>query len=128
MASVNKNALRDYCLRLGDTSLILGHRLSEWCGHGPILEEDIALANIGLDLLGQARMLLTYAGEIEGKGRDEDALAFLREHRDFLNPILVEQPNGDFGQTIVRQFFIDAWQFELYERLAQSSDVRLAGI
>lgn len=117
-----------YVLRLADASLILAQRLGELVGHAPALEEDLGLANIGLDLIGQARLLLTYAGEIEGKGRTEDALAFLREHRDFLNPILVEQPNGDFGQTIVRQFLIAAWQFELYERLAQSSDVRLAEI
>lgn len=117
-----------YVLRLADASLILAQRLGELVGHAPALEEDLGLANIGLDLIGQARLLLTYAGEIEGKGRTEDALAFLREHRDFLNPILVEQPNGDFGQTIVRQFLIDAWQFELYERLAQSSDTRLVEI
>jgi len=117
-----------YVMRLADASLILAQRLGELVGHAPALEEDLGLANVGLDLLGQARMLLAYAGEIEGKGRDEDALAFLREHRDFLNPILVEQPNGDFGQTIARQFLIDAWRFELYERLAQSSDARLAEI
>lgn len=115
-----------YVIRLADASLILAQRLGELVGHAPALEEDLGLANVGLDLLGQARMLLTYAGEIEGRDRDEDTLAFFREHRDFLNPILVEQPNGDFGQTIVRQFLIDAWQFELYERLAQSSDGRLA--
>jgi len=117
-----------YVLRLADASLILAQRLGELVGHGPALEEDLGLANVGLDLLGQARLLLTYAGEIEGKGRDEDALAFLREHRDFLNPILVEQPNGDFGQTLVRQFLIDAWQLELYERLTQSTDARLAEV
>lgn len=117
-----------YVLRLADASLILAQRLGELVGHAPALEEDLGLANIGLDLLGQARLLLTYAGEIEGKGRDEDALAFLREHRDFLNPVLVEQPNGDFGQTVVRQFLIDAWQMELYERLAQSTDARLAEV
>ncbi len=117
-----------YVLRLADASLILAQRLGELVGHAPALEEDLGLANIGLDLLGQARLLLTYAGEIEGKGRDEDALAFLREHRDFLNPILVEQPNGDFGQTLVRQFLVDAWQLELYQRLAQSSDARLAEV
>lgn len=117
-----------YVLRLADASLILAQRLGELVGHAPALEEDLGLANVGLDLLGQARMLLTYAGEIEGAGRTEDALAFFREHRDFLNPILVEQPNGDFAQTIVRQLFIDAWQYELYEHLARSSDVRLAEI
>ncbi|MGH8311569.1 MAG: 1,2-phenylacetyl-CoA epoxidase subunit PaaC, partial [Steroidobacteraceae bacterium] len=110
-----------YVLRLGDASLILAQRLGEWIGHAPALEEDLGLANTALDLLGQARMLLTYAGEIEGKGRTEDALAFLRGEREFLNPTLVEQPNGDFGHTIVRQFLIDAWQLELYEPLSRSS-------
>jgi ring-1,2-phenylacetyl-CoA epoxidase subunit PaaC len=117
-----------YVLRLADASLILSQRLGEWIGHAPALEEDLGLANIALDLMGQARLLLTYAGEVEGKGRTEDQLAFLREHRDFVNPTLVEQPNGDFGQTIVRQFLFDAWQLELYERLASSSDRRLAEI
>jgi ring-1,2-phenylacetyl-CoA epoxidase subunit PaaC len=117
-----------YVLRLADASLILSQRLGEWIGHAPALEEDLGLANIALDLMGQARLLLTYAGEVEGKGRTEDQLAFLREHRDFLNPTLVEQPNGDFGQTIVRQFLFDAWQLELYERLASCSDARLAEI
>lgn len=117
-----------YVLRLADANLILAQRLGESIGHAPALEEELGLANIGLDLLGQARMLLTYAGELEGKGRTEDMLAFCREHRDFLNPTLVEQPNGDFGQVIVRQFLIDAWQMELYLRLAGSADERLAGI
>src|SRR5258707_7934101 len=89
-------ALFRYVLRLGDLSLILGQRLGEWIGHAPALEEDLGLANIGLDLIGQARLLLSYAGEIEGCGRDEDALAFLREHREFFNPTLAEQPNTDF--------------------------------
>ena len=117
-----------YVLRLADTNLILAQRLGEWIGHAPALEEDLGLANIALDLMGQARLLLTYAGEIEGKGRTEDTLAFLREDGDFLNATLVEQPNGDFGQTIVRQFLIDAWQLEVYERLEKSSDERLAQI
>jgi ring-1,2-phenylacetyl-CoA epoxidase subunit PaaC len=117
-----------YVLRLADANLILAQRLGELIGHAPALEEDLGLANIALDLMGQARFLLTYAGEIEGKDRSEDALAFFREHREFLNPTLVEQPNGDFGQTIVRQFLIDAWQLELYEQLASSRDVRLAEI
>ena len=117
-----------YVLRLADTSLVLGQRLGEWVGHAPALEEDLALANIALDLIGQARLLLTYAGEIEGRGRDEDALAFLRDAPEFCNVSLAEQPNGDFGRTIVRQFLLDAWQLELYEALAGSSDVRLAGI
>ena len=117
-----------YVQRLADASLILAQRLGELIGHAPALEEDLGIANIGLDLLGQARLLLAYAGEIEGRQRTEDALAFLREHRDFRNPILVEQPNGDFGQTIVRQFLFDAWQFELYDRLIASRDTHLAGI
>lgn len=117
-----------YVLRLADTSLVLGQRLGEWVGHAPALEEDLALANIALDLVGQARLLLTYAGEIEGRGRDEDALAFLRDAPEFCNVSLAEQPNVDFGHTIVRQFLLDAWQLELYEALSGSSDARLAEI
>lgn len=115
-----------YAVHLGDTSLILAQRLGEWVGHAPALEEDLALANTALDLLGQARHLLSYAGEIEGKGRSEDDLAFLREPSDFTNFALVEQPNVDFGHTIVRQFLIDAWQLELFERLQGSSEPRFA--
>ena len=121
------NALYNYLLRLGDTSLILGHRLSEWCGHGPILEEDIAMINIALDQVGQARTLLQYAAEVEGKGRTEDDLAYNRDVLEFRNNILVEQPNGDFGQTMVRQFFMDAFNAPLYEALAESKDETLSG-
>jgi len=117
-----------YVLRLGDLSLVLGQRLGEWVGHAPALEEDLGLANIALDLIGQARLLLSYAGEIEGRGRSEDDIAYLREPGEFLNAVLAEQPNGDFGQTIVRQVLIDAFQLELYERLAASTDERLAAI
>ena len=117
-----------YLLRLADTSLILGQRLGEWVGHAPALEEDLALANIALDLIGQARLLLSYAGQLEGCGRDEDALAFLRDAPQFCNVALAEQPNGDFGRTIVRQFLLDAWQLELYEGLSGSTDARLAEI
>ena len=117
-----------YVLRLADTSLILAQRLGEWIGHAPALEEDLGLANVSLDLLGQARMLLSYAGELEGRGRSEDDLAYLRAESEYLNATLVEQPNGDFGQTIVRQVLVDAWQIELYERLQQSKDPRLAEI
>ena len=117
-----------YAVHLGDTSLILAQRLGEWVGHAPALEEDLALANIALDLLGQARYLLSYAGEIEGKGRGEDELAFLRDPSEFANLALVEQPNGDFGQTIVRQFLIDAWQLELFEQLRSSKEARLAAL
>ncbi len=117
-----------YVLRLGDSSLILGQRLGEWVGHSPALEEDLGLANIALDLIGQARLLLGYAGEIEGCGRDEDHLAYRREQGAFFNAILTEQPNGDFGHTIVRQVLIDAFQLELYERMSTSRDERLAAI
>ncbi len=117
-----------YVLRLGDLSLVLGQRLGEWVGHSPALEEDLGLANIALDLIGQARLLLGYAGEIEGRGRDEDQLAFLREYGEYFNPTLAEQPNGDFARTIVRQVLIDAFQLELYERLTTSSDGHLAAI
>jgi ring-1,2-phenylacetyl-CoA epoxidase subunit PaaC len=117
-----------YVLRLGDLSLVLGQRLGEWVGHSPALEEDLGLANIALDMIGQARLLLSYAGEVEGQDRGEDEIAFLREHGEYLNAILVEQPNGDFGQTIVRQVLIDAFQLELYDRMTASTDQRLAAI
>jgi ring-1,2-phenylacetyl-CoA epoxidase subunit PaaC len=117
-----------YVLRLGDTSLILGQRLGEWIGHAPALEEDLGLANLALDLIGQARLLLSYAGELEGRGRDEDALAFLREAPEFASVSLAEQPNGDFACTIVRQWLIDTWQLELYQGLSDSADARLAAI
>jgi ring-1,2-phenylacetyl-CoA epoxidase subunit PaaC len=125
---VEPAALFRYVLRLGDLSLVLGQRLGEWVGHAPALEEDLGLANVALDLIGQARLLLTYAGEVEGMGRDEDDIAFLREHGQYLNPVLVEQPNGDFGQTIVRQVLIDAFQLELFQRMVASTDERLAAI
>lgn len=115
-----------YAVHLGDTSLILAQRLGEWVGHAPALEEDLALANIALDLLGQARYLLSHAAEIEGQGRTEDDLAFLRDPSDYTNLALVEQPNLDFGHTLVRQFFVDAWQMELFDRLQSSSEPRLA--
>lgn len=125
---IDRQALFQYVLRLGDSSLILGHRLSEWCGHGPALEEDIAMTNIALDLIGQARMLLTYAGEIEGKGRDEDALAYRRDVLDWRNLLLVEQPNGDFAQTVARQFLFDSYSHLVYSALAESSDEQLRAI
>jgi ring-1,2-phenylacetyl-CoA epoxidase subunit PaaC len=126
-AAINADLFR-YVLRLGDTSLVLAQRLGEWVGHAPALEEDLGLANISLDLLGQARLLLTYAAELEGRGRTEDDLAFSRDGTDFLNHALVEQPNGDFGRTIVRQVLLDAFQLELYEALQHSSDRRLREI
>ena len=120
--------LFEYLLRLGDDRLVLGHRLSEWCGHGPILEEDIALANIALDLIGQATLYLRLAAETEGKGRNEDALAYFREAVDFRNIQMVELPKGDFAFTIVRQFFFDAYSYHFLEQLQKSSHTELAGI
>ncbi len=118
----------EYLLRLADTSLIAGQRLGELLGHGPALEEDLALGNISLDLIGQARLLLSLAGRIEGNGRDEDALAFLRDAPQFRNMTLAEQPNGDFATTIVRQCLLDAWQLETYESLTGSREEALADI
>ena len=115
-------------LRIGDNALILGQRLSEWCGKGPALEEDLALSNIALDLIGQARMWLGYAGEVEAAGRDEDRLAFLRDAHEFRNVLLVEQPNGSYADTLVRQFFFDTWHQLLLEALVQSADNRIAQI
>ncbi len=124
----DQEALFRYALRMGDNSLVLGHRNSEWCGHGPVLEEDIAQANIALDLIGQARNYLTYAGEVEGKGRTEDALAYLRSEREYLNVQLVELPKGDYAQTIARSFLFDAFHLPLQQALTTSTDERLKGI
>jgi ring-1,2-phenylacetyl-CoA epoxidase subunit PaaC len=125
-------ALFQYLLRLGDSPLILAQRLGAWVGHGPALEEDIAQTNVGLDLLGQARLWLSYAGEVEAgyaaTGRDEDQLAFLRDAADFRNLLLVEQPNGNFADTTARQFLFDAWHLPLLRALAASKDARIAGI
>jgi ring-1,2-phenylacetyl-CoA epoxidase subunit PaaC len=116
----------DYLLRLGDDALVLGQRLGEWCGHGPVLEVDISLANLALDLIGQATYLLNEAGACEGEGRDGDALAFHRDVLDFRNCLLVEQPNGDFAQTIARHLLYTTWQHLLLQRLTQSPDRFLA--
>ena len=124
----DQDALFEYLLRLGDNTLILGHRVSEWCGHAPVLEEDIALANTALDLIGQTQMWLGLAGEVEGKGRTADDLAMLRDVWDFRNVLLVEQPNGDFGQTILRQFLFDAFHFDLLTALSRSRNDQIAGI
>lgn len=121
-------ALFEFLCRMGDNTLILAHRVSEWCGHAPVLEEDIALANTALDLIGQTQMWLTLAGEVEGKGRSADDLAMLRDAWDFRNLLLVEQPNGDFGQTIMRQFLFDAWHVEMLQALTSSNDERIAAI
>ena len=118
----------DYVLGLADDALILGHRLSEWCGHAPLLEEELALANIGLDLIGQARALYDYAGAIEGQGRDQDALAYLRDAPQFRNLLLVEQPNGDFAMTLARQFLYSAYAAPFWQRISGSDDATLAGI
>jgi ring-1,2-phenylacetyl-CoA epoxidase subunit PaaC len=121
-------SLPEYLLRLGDDRLVLGHRLSEWCGHGPILEEDIALANIALDLIGQATLYLKLAGETEGKGRSEDDLAYFRDAIDYRNVQMVELPNGDYAFTIVRQFLFDVFSYHVLEKLQSSSNTELAGI
>lgn len=117
-----------YSLRLGDTCLVLAQRLSAWCGHAPELEIDLALANIGLDLLGQARNFLTYAAEREGSGLDEDKLAFGRDEREYKNLLLAEQPNGGFAETLMRQYLLDAWHVALFSRLVESKDQQLAAI
>jgi ring-1,2-phenylacetyl-CoA epoxidase subunit PaaC len=120
--------LFEYLLRLGDNTLVLGHRISEWCGKAPVLEEDIALANTALDLMGQTLMWLGYAAEVEGAGRSADDLAFLRDVWDFRNVLMVERPNGDFGETMMRQFLFDAYHVPLLEGLAKSTDARIAEI
>lgn len=123
-----QEALVELLLRKADDSLILGHRLSEWCGHGPILEEDIALTNIALDLVGQATELYKYAAETEGKGRTEDDLAYLRLEREYKNVLLVEQTNGDFGKTMARQFFFDHFEVLFFDKLQESKDNQIAAI
>lgn len=125
---MNQEALFTYLLRLGDDLLILSHRLSEWCGHGPVLEEDIALTNRALDHIGEARNLYDHAVQVEGKGRTEDDLAYLRPERQFVNTKLVEQPNGDYAHTIVRSFLFDAYHLPLAEALTKSTDAQLAAI
>ncbi len=124
---VNDDVLT-YCLRLGDNAMVTSQRLSEWVRNSPTIELDIAFANIALDHVGQARMLYSYAGELEGKGRDEDSMAFLRDEREFGNVLLAELPNGDFAKSVLRLFFYSAWVLPLYEGLNQSNDERLAAI
>lgn len=118
----------EHVLRLGDNALILSQRLSEWCGKGPAFEEDMALTNTALDLIGQARMWLSYAGELEDRGRDEDRLAFTRDAHEFRNLLLVEQPNGDYAVTLARQFYFDTWHAIALQALSASSDSRVAEI
>jgi ring-1,2-phenylacetyl-CoA epoxidase subunit PaaC len=127
-AKTDSAALFGFLLGMGDNTLILGHRVSEWCGHSPVLEEDIALANTALDLIGQTQLWLGLAGEVEGAGRSADDLAYLRDVWDFRNVLLVERPNGDFGATLMRQFLFDAWNLPMLKGLQSSSDVRIAEI
>lgn len=122
------NALAEYAMRLGDDSLVLGQRLTEWCGHAPALEVDLSLANIGLDLIGQATLFLKFAGEAEGRGRDADRLAFHRDVLQFRNCLMVEQPNGDFARTMARQWLFSTFQRSFFEALGASSEPRLAEI
>jgi len=126
--TVSETPLVLYTLRRADDALILGHRLSEWCGHAPVLEEDMALANMGLDLLGQARELYTYAAKVEGRGNDEDRFAYLRDVRQYRNLLLLEQPNGDFARTMVRQFFYAAFADLYWRAMMRSGDTTLAAI
>jgi ring-1,2-phenylacetyl-CoA epoxidase subunit PaaC len=128
MPVMNDTPLFIYTLRLADDALVLGHRLSEWCGHAPVLEEDLALANMALDLIGQARSLYAYAGELEGRERDEDALAYRRDAGEYRNILLVEQPNGDFAVTILRQLLYAAFAHPYFETLTSSTDATLAAI
>jgi len=123
-----EKSLYTYCLRLADDSLILGHRLSELCSRGPVLEEDLALTNIALDHIGRAQAILKYAAEIEGKGHDEDHVAYRRDERDYQNHLLVEQPNGDFAHVIARQLYVSLYELLLYSELETSKDSTLAGI
>jgi ring-1,2-phenylacetyl-CoA epoxidase subunit PaaC len=126
--TVSETPLMLYTLRRADDALVLGHRLSEWCGHAPMLEEDMALANIALDLLGQARELYSYAAKVEGRGNDEDKLAYLRDVRQYRNLLLAEQPNGDFAGTTVRQFFYSAYADLYWRAMMTSVDPTLAAI
>ena len=125
---MTETPLFQYTLRLADNALVLGHRLSEWVGHAAVIEEDLAFGNMGLDLIGEARTLYTYAGEVEGQGRDEDKLAYLRDANDYRNILLVEQPNGDFAATMVRQLLYAAFAYPYFEALMRSKDETLAAI
>lgn len=128
MAAVSREALTAFLLRLADDHLVIGHRLSEWCGHAPMLEEDLAMPNMALDLIGQARALYQYAGEVEGKGRDEDQIAYLRRERDYVNCLLAERENGDFAHTMLRQLYFAAFMQPFWQGMLSSSDRHLAGI
>lgn len=123
-----EKALQNYCIALGDDSLILGHRISEWCRNGPFLEEDLALTNVALDFIGRARMFYAYAAELEGHKRSEDDIAFLRDCREYRNLLINELPNGDFAFTLARQLMIDVYDMGFFTKLAQSQDEMLAAI
>jgi ring-1,2-phenylacetyl-CoA epoxidase subunit PaaC len=123
-----KQVLIDYTLHLADDSLIIGQRNAEWCGHGPVLEQDIAITNISLDLIGQSRNFYQYAATLIGKDATEDSLAYLRKEEEFKNCLLVEQPKGDWAQTILRQFFFSQYQYLLFQQLQNSKDEQLAAI
>jgi len=125
---IDQQHLQKYVLRLADNALILGQQVSAWCGHAPALEEDIAFANTALDLIGQATLWLTYASELDAQGRSADDLAFLRDERQFSNILLVEQPNSDFGKSLMRQFLFDAGHYPYLQGLSQSKDKRIAEI
>jgi ring-1,2-phenylacetyl-CoA epoxidase subunit PaaC len=127
-ATPNSQSLIPYLLHLADNALVLGQRNAAWCGHGPVLEQDIAITNISLDLVGQARNFYQYAAALKADGSTEDSLACLRAEREFKNCLLAEQPNGDWGQTILRQFFFSAYQHLLYQQLQSSADSQLAAI
>lgn len=126
--SDQQTALIDYCLALGDDSLILGHRLSEWCSNGPFLEEDLALTNVALDFIGRARMFYAHAAELDDQGRSEDDFAFLRDCREYRNFLINELPNGDFAFTMARQLMVDAFDMGFFEQLQNSSEPTLAAI
>lgn len=126
--TADREKFLEFLLRLADDHLILGHRLSEWYGHAPMLEEDLAMPNMALDLIGQARALYAYAAEVEGEGRTEDDFAYLRREREYLNCLLAERPNGDFAHTMLRQLYFAAFMEPMWRAMAQSSDATLAGI
>src|ERR1051325_9629796 len=122
------NYLIQYILHLADDALILGHRNSEWCGHGPVLEQDIAVTNMSLDLIGQARNLYQYTAQLKADGSTEDTFVYLRDEKEFKNCLLVEQSNGDWAKTILRQFLFSSYQFYFYQQLQNSNDTQLAAI
>ena len=126
--TTDREKFLEFLLRLADDHLILGHRLSEWCGHAPMLEEDLAMPNIALDLIGQARALYAYAAEVEGGGRTEDDFAYLRREREYLNCLLAERPNGDFAHTMLRQLYFASFMEPMWRAMTASSDTTLAGI